>query len=452
MALKLVERRDIVDVEPMDKEYAVVLLETKLKETKLPIQDNQKDLVDLVAELEFMPLAIVQAAAYISEGAGRCSVRRYIEKFQESSRSKMNLLAYPAGHLRRDRDADNSIITTWEISFDQIQEERPSAADLLSLMSFFDRQGIPKGLLQHRIETDIRDLDNSDGSNEEDSGSKISVSDEFEKDVMILRNYSFIFIDIDNTTFEMHRLVQLATQTWLKGHNQLERWRKEYIRNLCAEFPPGDYENSEKCSSLFPHIQSALAQQPNTDDSLREWAKLLYNAASYALLRGNFKDAETMSVKSMKVREKQLGQHANETLNSRSMVALSYTRGGRWTEAEELQMQIMETLKRVLGQEHPNTLTSMANLMLTYYNQGRWAEAEELEVQVIEMRKRVSGQEHPDTLTSMGNLAWTYHSQGRWAEAEELGVQVMETRKRVLGLEHPHTLASIADFGLTYRT
>jgi len=123
---------------------------------KLSIESDQEDIIKLVAALEFMPLAVVQAAAYINQRAPRCLVREYIEKFQKTDKSKTSLLTYEAGHLRRDRDAKNSIIITWQISFDYIQQERPSAADLLSLMSFFDRQGIPEGLLRNGVETGNR--------------------------------------------------------------------------------------------------------------------------------------------------------------------------------------------------------------------------------------------------------------------------------------------------------
>src|ERR1700730_13074686 len=107
-------------------------------------------------------------------------------------------------------------------------------------MSFFDQQRIPEGLLRKRRETGntYRDLENPDGNNEghnnEDSGSETSVTDGFEDDILMLRNYSFIFVNIDKTTFGMHQLVQLATQKWLEAHRQLERWKQQYIKNLCA--------------------------------------------------------------------------------------------------------------------------------------------------------------------------------------------------------------------------
>ena len=239
-ALKLVEESDIITVEPMDEANALALFNKKLRK-----QGNDKDLSKLATALEFMPLAIVQAAAYISQRAPRCSIQQYIEKFQSSDKGKMTLLNHEGGHLRRDWEAKNSIIITWQISFDHILQTRPLAADLLSLMSFFDRQGIPEALLRgHRpSERPNEENDNDDDSIELESNG----NDEFEEDVLILRNYSFIFINVDIITFEMHGLVQLAIQKWLEAHGQLERWKQQYIKNLCIEFPIGEHENWVKC-------------------------------------------------------------------------------------------------------------------------------------------------------------------------------------------------------------
>ena len=448
VASKLVEQSDIIAVEPMDEAHALALFEKKMGK-----QDNSKDVVELATALEFMPLAIVQAAAYISQRAPRCSMQQYLNEFRKSDHKKTSLLNHEGGQLRRDWEAKKSIIITWQISFDHIRQARPSAADLLSLMSFFDRQGIPQALVRTRIETGQSrgNLEGADEDGEKDNDEDSTIGDDrFEDDIWTLRNYSFISVNADKTTFEMHGLVQLATRKWLDAHAQLERWKQQFIKNLFAEFPIGEHKNWEKCQSLFPHAKSAVAQQPDEKDSLREWASLLYKAAWYAWRRGNVGDAEKMSVKAMKTRRKLFGQEHKETLSGMAMVGLAYGLGGQWKKAEELEVQVMETRKRMLGEEHPSTLTSMANLASTYRNQGRWKEAEELKVQVMETRKTVLGEEHPSTLTSMGNLASTYRNQGQWMEAEELEVQVMETFKRVLGEEHLDTLTSMANLALTF--
>src|SRR5690242_17511122 len=144
-ALKLVERHDVIAIAPMDKAGAVALLEKKLGTL-----GDSSDVAELAVTLEYMPLAIVQAAAYISERAPRYSAARYVDEYKKSERKRTGLLDYDKSQLRRDREAKNSIIVTWQMSFEHIRHTRRSAAELLSLMSFFDRQGIPENLLRWR--------------------------------------------------------------------------------------------------------------------------------------------------------------------------------------------------------------------------------------------------------------------------------------------------------------
>lgn len=238
----------------MDKAQAVALLEKKLD-----LHSEINEVAELVEILENMPLAIVQAAAYISQRAPRCSVRQYIEGFKESDRKRTGLLDCDEDQLRRDWEAKNSIIVTWQLSFDYIERIRPSAADLLSLMCFFDRQGIPEALLCSRAEKEEtwrgQKKSNYDewGSNEEhDDVLRYSGKREnFELDVMILRNFCFITLDADGTTFGMHALVQFAARKWLEAKGQLERWKKQFISNLCLGFPTGERKNWAACQILF---------------------------------------------------------------------------------------------------------------------------------------------------------------------------------------------------------
>lgn len=440
-------------VEPMAESHALALFDKKLG-----LLNDIEVIAELAAALELMPLAIVQAAAYISQRAPWYSVRQYLEDFRKNDRKKTSLLNYEGGHLRRDPEAKNSIIITWQISFEHIHQTRPSATDLLSLMSFFDRQGIPKALIRAQAENrkgdrsqkELNNDEEGEDDDDEDRASNSSEDEGFEDDLQVLRNYSFISIDTD-LTFAMHALVQLATRKWLEASGQLEKWKQQYIKRLSTEFPPGDHKNWIRCQALFPHAQSAVTQRPRGEESLRDWTLLLYNAASYAWSKGSIAEAEKLSITAMKNRKKVFGQEDKETLQSMQMVGLAYSLGGRWDEAEKLQTQAMETNKRVLGPEHPSTLISMANLASMYNKHGRWEQAEVLEVQVMEIRKRLLGPEHPSTLTSMNNLASTYSNQGWWEQAEKLGVQVMDIRKRVLSAEHPDTLTSMNNLAFTWK-
>ena len=454
-ALGLVEESEIIPVKPMEGKNAVTLFKKKLG-----TESNSAQLAELAAALEFMPLAIVQAAAYIKQRAPRYSPQQYLEEFRKSDKRKTSLLNHEAGHLRRDPEAKNSILITWQISFDHLRDTRPSAADLLSLMSFFDRQGIPEALLRRESTREsTREMGRGkDGSNmveresnsDEESSSSESNDEGFEDDIDMLMSYSFISIKEDGMSFEMHRLVQLATLKWLEAYGEAEKWKLQFIKNLHAIYPTGDWENWSKCQALFPHAKSAEMQRPCDKEMMEKWGAILRNAAWYMWARGNYSETERMSLKATKALLKVCGKENIEVLSCMSMLGRAYRYRGHWNKAEELEVQVMETRKRVLGAEHPDTLISMDNLGLTYRDQKRWKEAEELQVQVIEMSKRVLGAEHPDTLTSMSNLGLIYKDQERWKEAEELEVQVIEMSKRVLGAEHPDTLTSMSNLGSIY--
>jgi hypothetical protein len=95
-------------------------------------------------------------------------------------------------------------------------------------------------------------------------------SSQFNTYLLVLRNYCLVSVSEGSLIFEMHALVQLATRKWLEVHGQLGRWRQQFIRNLCKEFPTGDYENWAVCQALFPHAKSAMAQRPDEQDALRD--------------------------------------------------------------------------------------------------------------------------------------------------------------------------------------
>lgn len=157
-----------------------------------------------------MPLAISQAVAYIQGRAPRMSAKGYLDKFRRNEESQSSLLKQDLGDLRRDRSAANSVIITWQISFDFIRSIRSSATNLLSLMSFFDCQGIPDPLVQPTNPPEERD---NEALSDNQSTTTSETSDtEFKGDIRILRSYCLIKTNETGVIFEMHKLAQLSTR------------------------------------------------------------------------------------------------------------------------------------------------------------------------------------------------------------------------------------------------
>jgi tetratricopeptide (TPR) repeat protein len=414
---------NIIKVDPLDEDKSLDLMKAKLSVDAV-MEDDAKN---LLKALEYVPLAITQASAYIRENAPMMTISRYFIEFLRNEANQATLLNKGAEDLRRDPDMPSAVITTWEISFRQIREQHEPAADLLSLMCLFNRQGIPEFLIRE----------------DDDHLAFMSA-------ISPLINFSLVTAELGGEFFEMHRLVQIATRRWLESDSKIQEWKGKATRKMAESFPNGEYENWGTCEVLLPHAEEIIDFDLIEEEIQLQRATLLQNTAWYISARGNYDLAMQRSEQSLNIRRRFLHREDERVLVSMASLASTYRNQGRWREAEELEVQVMETRKRVLGVEHPGTLTSIANLASTFWNQGRWKEAEELQVQVMETRKRVLGVEHPDTLGSIANLALTYGDQGRWKEAEELEVQVMETSLRVLGAEHPSSLTSIANLASTF--
>ena len=87
----------------------------------------------------------------------------------------------------------------------------------------------------------------------------VSEDDMFSEDITALRNFCFISVSTDATTFEMHALVQLSMRTWLAANGRLERYKDQFIKKMYEMFPTGEYENWTACQALFAHAKAATS-------------------------------------------------------------------------------------------------------------------------------------------------------------------------------------------------
>ncbi|KAL3587549.1 hypothetical protein FPOAC2_13446 [Fusarium poae] len=432
----------------MGEEQALELLQRRLEN-----KTDEAAAKDLVRTLDCIPLAVNQAAAYINRRSPRVTTKSYLNEFYRSEKRRDSLLRSDKGDLGRQDGVSNSVVVTWQVTFEQIRREQPRAANLLSLMSQFQAQNIPEIML-HSYNDDDEDTTADEGNDVDgiDIGSESDGESErtgFENDMDVLRGYSLVHISTVGLC-EMHSLVQFCTRSWISEYGDPAKWSRLFMKLAADHFPSGAFETWAVCQSLLPHVEPLVERKPREESIVANWAKVLTNISWYMLMIGEYTRAETLAKAAVQARICINGLDHPSTLTSMANLASTFWNQGRWEEAKKLFVEVMETRKAKLGVDHPDTLTSMANLASTYRNQGRWEEAEKLEVEVMETSKAKLGVDHPSTLTSMANLASTFWNQGRWEEAKKLFVEVMETRKAKLGVDHPDTLTSMANLASTY--
>ncbi|KAK3669803.1 hypothetical protein LTR78_010320 [Recurvomyces mirabilis] len=106
--------------------------------------DTRVAAMDLVAELGCLPLAITQAAANMR--AQQMAIHAYAKMYR-SRQARLSLLQTPVARWSGSNGVQ-SILTTWEMSFEDIRQQNVRAADCLSYMAFFDCRSIPKSAVK----------------------------------------------------------------------------------------------------------------------------------------------------------------------------------------------------------------------------------------------------------------------------------------------------------------
>ncbi|KAK4978548.1 hypothetical protein LTR28_005076 [Elasticomyces elasticus] len=428
-ARRLVSESQMVDVSPMEQSHAVSLLEKKLG------LDEDQNYSRLARELDCLPLAMAQAAAYICQRRPRCSVERYLSILSSSS-LRTSLLRRDEQFPDRHGKASSSILLTWQISFEHIARVRPSAADLLSVMSFCDRQTIPEIL--------VRD----DGISS-DCDKSVQALDRFEDDVTMLRNFSFVSATTDRSSWEMHRLVQDATRLWLEDGNRYEEFRDRFLYRLNQAIPSHPCNEDDEypsywdiCRLLFPNAQAALGYKPSHTEALSDWASIMYNAARYMRIRGN--DAHG-------VREETLGHGHPDTISGYADLASLSKKQGPLGRAEQLYIAVIERRQATLGPTYINTLSSIADLASEYVDQGRYEEAGQQFIKVSEIMLAKLGRNQFFTLFRISALVSTYRKLGQWKEAEQLTSQAVTGITESIGKDLYYMIDAIRDFELIRR-
>ncbi|KAM0794369.1 hypothetical protein BDR22DRAFT_895220 [Usnea florida] len=405
-----------IKVEEMSTNEGILLLRKRLPDA------TEEEASELVEELENVPLAISQASAYIRE-VSITSISMYLTKIRRSSKDQAALLNKGKVDMRRDREVPNAVITSWELSFSQIREKSPGSADLLSLMSYLNRQAIPRRLL----EAEIDDFD-------------------FPEVINPLLSFSLIRAEIGDESFEMHRLVQTAMQHWLQSEGCDQLWKTRAIERVADHFPPsvGQEEHWSLCEVLMSHADEVLLHVKSPEDMSIKHAILLDFTAWYLNTRsGNYGLAEERSMLALEILKHHFDDDADQVLTVSGTLASAKTGLGQLDKARDLQESIVKHRREKWGPEHPTTLSAMHNLAVSYAELGLYEKAEKGLKHVVEVREKVSGTEHPTSSSTANLLAHTQSSMGKYEEAERRSARTLEICKRRFGTEHLHTLNAL---------
>ncbi|EWG40999.1 hypothetical protein FVEG_15208 [Fusarium verticillioides 7600] len=201
----LVGARRGIAVPRMTSDESKALLELTMPQT---ISDDElDDAVLLLEEMQFLPLAISQAGAYMRRT--ETSVSQYLKDFKEET-TRRRMLKEPEFNRYRLHNGSNSILETWSPSIQHISQENELAYNILHTLSYVD---------DHVITERLVDAAAAHGGTKQTGDMAESKKREA---IRRLKNFSFVIehhLGDNERTYEIHKLVKDAIRRNLRNES-----------------------------------------------------------------------------------------------------------------------------------------------------------------------------------------------------------------------------------------
>jgi tetratricopeptide (TPR) repeat protein len=397
--------------------------------TKQALLNGETAVDELLETLTYLPLAIVQAAAFINNN--HITVSEYRSLFRHPG-SEAELFREHFEDPSRYQDMDNTIATTWHISFNQLRRQNPLAAKYLSFIACIDRFNIPLSLLPHE-------------------GSPVQQT----RAVGSLIGYAFITErqktgdeHSGDRFFDMHRLVHMASIGWLNEHGERVNWINSAVARLEELIPIGGHMEKKEFWSMY--LSHAIYVSGLDEVGQLVKGSLLDRVANRQTGLGQYSAATATFRQTLSIRFECLGLEHPDSLTTMNALAIVHNNLGKFKEATELHRRTLGRRKKVLGPDHEDTLQSMNNLALGLRNEGKYIEAETLYKQTLERQKTLFGPKHTGTLFSMNNLAELLAIHGKYEEAERMYKDADKIQRELYGDMHPTVLLTQYNLARVY--
>jgi hypothetical protein len=404
--------------------------------TENPDANTSEEVATIVEELGCLALAVTLAGAYVA-ATDHIGIKDFLSKYRGR---RIGVLERKA--TRNAHNYQESVLTTWEMTYTAISKQFPAAAEMLSFLAF---------LSNNDIFSQILGSSPSVKNTAYDPGWQRIVSPDIPLEEIVdevfetLAKYSLVKWSKDIGSYSMHKLVH----AW--GHDRLAvqaraRYGAAALECLTTNALRRDSDPIMRVR-LVPHIMANFSTILGWFDALNDTKESTLESvvlvADYLKEAGLYESERDLRTFEYRKRVDLSPTGDPKLLRATNKLALVLQAQGEYEAAGELHRQALEGWEKVLGKKHPDTLSSVNNLAEVLRAQGDHKAAEELHRRALEGWEKVLGKEHPSTLTSVNNLAAVLQDQGDHKAAEELHRRALEGREKVLGKEHPDTLTSV---------
>lgn len=364
--------------------------------------DERQKAAELAVRLGCLPLALEQAAAFIS--AHVCRFADYSDRLQQCCLELLESQPPTEGGYHA------TVRTTWERSLRNIENHTPSA-DLLRFCAFLARAEIPEELL---------------------ISGRSALSPELSRELSLARDNPLKLTGIlkplleqslvrrrpDHQTFLVQPLVQDVVQSQLSRARR-EEWARRVVHAVDAAFPEIEIHHWKTCRRLLPHAEEAskLIDQYRIHDAAA--ARLLNQFAGFLHHQGKDTEAELHYRKALEIELEIEGDPA-ETANLRNNLGVVLHRRGNLEEAAKQLGLAREYWTNAPRLNETGMIANLINLGNLFYDENRPREAEKVLQDARSLLEHAKPRDSTALALCLMSLQNLYLRQGRRDKAQEM--------------------------------
>ncbi|KAH7303377.1 P-loop containing nucleoside triphosphate hydrolase protein [Stachybotrys elegans] len=316
---------DIEELEEMSDVEAKAFLQKLLPSSSA----EEEAMTELLRRLTYLPLAISQAAAYMKRS--KTPVSKYLSFLHNADKEAISLLSREFPDRTRYSESRHAVAMTWLISFEQIQKHDEIAAELLSFLSQIEPRAVPQSMLP-----------------------RIRSEESFVHAVGTLYGYAFLYRRQDGEMMDMHSLVHLAAQEWVRNGGNTKSVKRNVVSHLATVFQSDDWVNREVWRKYMPHVLKAIQVSEEGARWEEEECELGYWAGRCLQVEGRIAEAVELLQYVVKVQETTLAENHPDRLASQHALAGAYEANGQVKEAVELLQHVVYIKSKIMAPAHPS--------------------------------------------------------------------------------------------------
>lgn len=355
----------------------------------------------IVDHLDGLPLAIVQAIAYITSRPGE-TVESYLGKLN-SKRSRYEVLAE-----KQPADYPASVATTWDVAMETLSEELPTSVELLRYIAYTSPGQMPIGVIGELM----------DGSDVP------SALDGLLAYGMVRASSSYISV---------HRLVQAITR-WALTNAEETQYVKDWAEHLAAAAPdPMNPNNADWYSDTAEHVLSLCVNASNLDLSSARLARIAHNAATVLADQGAENTALSILEQLVSLNEREFGRDSLEVASKLANMGIVHRRLAHFDDALHYLLRALQIEIDELGAAHTQTALTLGAIAHVYEERGHYDDARNYLERALAIERSELGEGHARTASTMMHIARVRMAAGDGQAAVRISERSLSVLESVFG-------------------